>query len=67
MTETGGEAKLGIMTHFVRDTELGCEMRSRFWLEKATLEIARRLFQHNVEEMSNLAVLLPYIYRIMKK
>lgn len=23
---------LGYMTHFVRDTDFGCEMRSRFWL-----------------------------------
>ncbi|MCS6784057.1 MAG: hypothetical protein RMK31_01915 [Candidatus Caldarchaeum sp.] len=58
--------RLGVMTHYVRDTYLGCEMRSRFWLENANTEIARNLFQHCVEEMSNLAVLLPYFFRIKK-
>lgn len=60
------EVEIGLMTHFVRDRDVGCEMRSRFWLNPAysNYEMAKGLFQHCVEEMRNLAVLLPYLYAI---
>jgi len=73
------------MTHFVRNTDAGCEMRSRFFLghiesrapalpisaaeaavmrsERVTDELARRLHQHCIEEMSYLAEFLPIMYR----
>jgi hypothetical protein len=47
------------MTHFVRDTDYGCEMRSRFWLGEIksrdpdvviTEERARELRQANVND-----------------
>lgn len=28
--DVAGDVRLGIMTHYIRDTDLGCEMRSRF-------------------------------------
>lgn len=58
------EVEIGLMTHYIRDRDVGCEMRSRFWLnrEYATYELARNLFQHCVEEMRNLSVFLPYYY-----
>jgi hypothetical protein len=62
--EGKNEAEIGVMTHFVRDKDVGCEMRSRFWLNPAhaNYEIAKGLFMHCVEEMRNLAVFLPYLY-----
>lgn len=64
-----GEVETGFMTHFVRDRDVGCEMRSRFWLNPkyASYEMAKGLFQHCVEEMRNLAVILPLIYEIKKE
>ncbi|MBS7647460.1 MAG: hypothetical protein QXK93_02730 [Candidatus Bathyarchaeia archaeon] len=60
------EVEIGRMTHFVRDRDVGCEMRSRFWLNPnyANYEMAKNLFQHCVEEMRNLATILPYLYAI---
>ncbi|MEM3550303.1 MAG: hypothetical protein QXQ94_05620 [Candidatus Bathyarchaeia archaeon] len=64
--EEAKELETGFMTHFVRDRDVGCEMRSRFWLKHsyASYEMAKNLFQHCVEEMRNLAVFLPYLYTI---
>lgn len=64
----GEDVETGAMTHFVRDTDFGCEMRSRFWLNPAyaNYDMAKNLFQHCVEEMRNLAVILPYLYTIRK-
>ena len=56
----------GRMIHFVRDTGYGCEMRSRFWLIKASDDECLELMQHCVEEMGNLADFLPELY-IKKK
>jgi len=66
------------MCHFVRETEDGIELRSRFWLgycivggkavrilpetEVTPVEKARLLLKHNMEEFQNLADLLPRIY-----
>lgn len=57
------------MTHFVRERDIGCEMRSRFWLNPkyTDYEMVKGLFQHRVEEMRNLAVILPFLYKIKRK
>jgi len=56
------DKQLGHLIHFVRDTDFGCEMRSRFWLFDAPEEFGRALMQHCIEEMGNLADLLPELY-----
>ncbi len=56
------DQQLGHLIHFIRDTDYGCEMRSRFWLFEATEEFGRALMTHCVEEMGNLADLLPDLY-----
>jgi hypothetical protein len=53
---------LGRIIHFVRDTEYGCEMRSRFWLYKASESVCMELMQHCMEEMGNLADFLTDFY-----
>lgn len=53
---------LGRFIHLVRDTDYGCEMRSRFWLFKATESGCMELMQHCMEEMGNLADFLPDLY-----
>ena len=53
---------LGRIIHFVRDTDYGCEMRSRFWLFKASESGCMELMQHCMEEMGNLADFLPDFY-----
>lgn len=54
--------QIGNLIHFVRDTGFGCEMRSRFWLFGAEEKLGRALMQHCIEEMGNLADLLPGLY-----
>lgn len=54
--------QIGNLIHFVRDTDFGCEMRSRFWLFHAEEKMARDLMQHCIEEMGNLTDLLPALY-----
>ena len=56
------DKQLGHLIHFVRDTDFGCEMRSRFWLFDASEKLGRALMQHCIEEMGNLADLLPDLY-----
>ena len=56
------EKQLGYLIHFVRDTKFGCEMRSRFWLFDAPDEFGRDLMTHCIQEMGNLADLLPELY-----
>ena len=56
------DVQLGHLIHFVRDTDFGCEMRSRFWLFEGEEGMARDLMQHCIEEMGNLADLLPDLY-----
>ncbi len=53
---------LGHLIHFVRDTDFGCEMRSRFWLFEAEERFGSALMQHCIEEMGYLADLLPDLY-----
>lgn len=67
-----------VMCHFVRETEDGIELRTRFWNgwhilsgkpvkmiadgEVLPLEVAKGLLAHNMLEFANLADLLPRIY-----
>jgi hypothetical protein len=69
----------GHLIYFCRDTDDGCEMRSRFWLgdvdppeiartpeEKTAMfpdEAGRSLLNHCIEEMRTLASFLPGLYR----
>ena len=48
--------------HLVRDTESGCEVRSRFWLFRASEADAISLTKHALEEMQRLGVFLPDLY-----
>ena len=74
----GSDLWVGHLIHLVRDTEYGCEMRSRFWLGDFEPEIAPTpqqrqeiipdqvgwgLLKHCNEEMGYLAELLPDLYR----
>lgn len=57
------KVQIGNLMHFVRDTDYGCEMRSRFWLFDADERLGAGLMQHCIEEMGYLADLLPDLYR----
>jgi len=48
--------------HIVRDTYYGCEMRNRFWVVDADETTVRGMIKHNLDEMGNLAEILPRIY-----
>lgn len=68
-----------VMTHFLRPVRGGSELRSRFWFGwqivdgqalkmipdgvKVPLEGPTALLHHNVKEFSNLAALLPLVYK----
>jgi len=52
----------GRFIHLVRDTESGCEMRSRFWLFRASEGDAMILMKHGLEFMHRLGVFLPDLY-----
>jgi len=67
----------GHLIHLVRDTDYGCEMRSRFWLgdfdpslatireERVAMvpdQVGAGLLKHCHEEMSYLAAFLPELY-----
>lgn len=52
----------GHMIHCVRDTDFGCEMRSRFWLAQAPEAVGLGVMTHDLEEMGNLAEFLPGLY-----
>lgn len=56
------ETPHGRIIHFVRDTDFGCEMRSRFWLFQAPDIAGLGLMMHCMEEMGNLADFLPALY-----
>jgi transposase-like protein len=45
----------GRIVHVVRDTDYGCEMRSRFWFDSDTEEDARIKMEHYISEHSYLA------------
>jgi hypothetical protein len=50
------------LTHFVRDTDFGCEMRSNFWRVSGDEQAAKANLSHCYEEMGYLADLLPDLY-----
>jgi len=50
------------LTHFVRDTDFGCEMRSNFWRVSGDEQAAKANLTHCYEEMGYLADLLPDLY-----
>ena len=52
----------GRVIHIIRDLDFGCEMRSRFWLFKASEAESRALMEHCIEEMGNLADFLPDLF-----
>jgi len=52
----------GHLIHFVRDTDFGCEMRSRFWLFQAPDIAGLGMMTHCMQEMGNLADFLPDLY-----
>ena len=58
------------MAHFVRPTENGCELRSRFWFDNPDMHLdemfVRALLVHNVHEYSHLAKILPELYAEFK-
>lgn len=45
----------GHVIHIVRDTDYGCEMRSRFWINTCTDEEARIRLEHYIADMGYLA------------
>ena len=67
-----------IMCHFLRPTETGCELRTRFWFGYSIidgkpkkilpdgvnfpLEPVKALLNHNIKEFTNLAHILPMVY-----
>lgn len=56
------EVSHGRIIHLVRDTDFGCEMRSRFWLFQAPDIAGLGLMMHCMQEMGNLADWLPALY-----
>ena len=58
------------MAHFVRPTEKGCELRTRFWFDNPDIPFdemtARAVLAHNVKEYGHLAKILPEIYEEFK-
>lgn len=79
---SGDEHAPTIMVHFVRPTERGSELRTRFWMGwgvrdgkpakvipdgvKIPLEGVKELLMHNVKEFTNLAAILPQVYAEFK-
>ena len=57
------KVQIGNLMHFIRETDYGCEMRSRFWLFDTPDKLGAGLMQHCIEEMGNLADLLPDLYK----
>jgi len=69
-----------VMVHFIRPTATGSELRTRFWMAYQKTEngmqplpgfpsnvmMGRALLYHNVKEFSNLAKILPELYREYK-
>lgn len=58
------------MAHFLRPTENGSELRTRFWLDNPDIPcdemFARALLMHNVKEFTHLAKILPEVYAEFK-
>ena len=75
---SGNEKSGGIMVHFLRPVEGGCELRTRFWMGysviggkpvkilppgvKIPVEPVKALLMHNIKEFTNLAAILPEVY-----
>ena len=59
---TDQDDHMGNIIHFARDTDFGCEMRSRFWLFDAPDASGVTVMKHCYEEMGYLADLLPDLY-----
>jgi len=57
---------LGRLNHYIRDTDFGCEMRSRYWLIKSHETEAMWVMQHCLEEMGNLSLFLQNLYEMEK-
>jgi hypothetical protein len=57
------ETHNGTVIHLLRDTDYGCEMRSRFWLNDVPDMAGAGLMQHCMEEMGTLADFLPDLYK----
>ena len=74
---TGG---MSIMVHFIRPTENGCELRTRFWIGYSAVEgkvakmpgftadprMGTAFLLHNVKEFTHLAEILPGVYAEFK-
>jgi hypothetical protein len=61
-TDPGNNVQIAQIIHFVRDTEFGCEMRSRFWHFHGSEQLAAAVMKHCIEEMGYLADFLPQLY-----
>lgn len=73
-----GEGVAAVMTHMIRKTADGVELRSRFWIGyqivdgkpvklvpdgvKVPVEVPKGLFAHNIKEFTHLAAILPQLY-----
>lgn len=69
-----------VMVHFIRPTERGCELRTRFWMGYAPTDkglvhipdfpanvmMGRALLYHNAKEFAHLAKILPRVYEEFK-
>ncbi|MCD7866567.1 MAG: phloretin hydrolase [Clostridiales bacterium] len=82
VANVGIESPMGrvpiVMTHMTRDTEYGCELRSRFWMGyniingeakylmpggmEFPIEMAHQLLGHNFNEFTNLSEILASVY-----
>lgn len=79
----GNEQTPVIMCHFIRPTDTGCELRTRFWIGYCVKDgkpqqtiippgaampdvMAIGLCAHNVKEYTNLAAILPEVYKEFK-
>jgi hypothetical protein len=52
----------GMVIHLARDTDYGCEVRSRFWIYQGSEEMGRGHMEHCLSENGHLADMLPRIY-----
>lgn len=59
---TDKDVQMGHIIHFARDTDFGCEMRSRFWLFHGDDSAGAAVMKHCYEEMGYLADFLPDLY-----
>lgn len=78
----GNDKNPVFMCHFLRPVEGGCELRTRFWMgysiidgkpqcimpegEQFPVMAAKELLMHNIKEFTNLAAILPELYKEYK-